>query len=421
MKLRFVIFFVFLLLFFDQKSQTVFWMETFNNGCTSGCGASGVITGTNGAWSVDLSGGCNDFFANMWYISCAENGNAVGTCGSGCGSNATLHMGSTTLGDIGAAYDAGGFGGCGSGGTTTYARAVSPNISTLGKSGITISFNYLENGAGAVDDGWVEYSLNGGTSWALLINTAKTLCCGGACTGFNQGKWTSYTSATIAGASNIANFRLRFVWQNNDDGIGTDPSYAINDLKIMYATILPIELESFSVNQTGTYVQLQWTSSSEKNFLDYEVQRSKDGTFFSSIGTIKSSGNSENSANYNFTDSLPLQEMNYYRLKMIDRDDSYKYSGLLAINADNSKGNDPHLFINAQSQLIVSKYFIDNNDVENLSILTLDGKKISEYAVSNYIIGETAIFPGQGLQSGVYLCQLSGASYLGNFKIVVIR
>jgi hypothetical protein len=330
-------------------------------------------------------------------------------------------MGSTTLGDIGAAYDAGGFGGCGSGGTTTFARAVSPNISTVGKSGISISFDYLENGSGATDDGWVEYSLNGGTSWTLLINTAKTLCCGGACSGFNQGKWTNYTSATLpSGANNISNFRLRFVWQNNDDGIGTDPSFAINDLKVRYTTILPVELADFSVNQAGSYVHLQWTALSEKNFRDYEVQRSKDGNFFSSIGTIRSSG-SENSINYSFTDSLPLQETNYYRLKMVDKDDSYKYSGLLFINTDNSKANDPGLFINSESQLIVDKYFIDNNNIEYLSILTLDGKKISEYTISNHISGETAIFSCEGLQSGVYLCQLSGTSYQGNFKIIAIK
>jgi hypothetical protein len=256
----------------------------------------------------------------------------------------------------------------------------------------------------------------------LLINTAKTLCCGGACSGFNQGKWTNYTSATLpAGANNISYFRLRFVWQNNDDGIGTDPSYAINDLRVRYTTVLPIELASFSVNQTGEYVNLQWTSLSEKNFRDYEVQRSKDGTFFTRIGTIKSSGSSENPVNYNFTDSLPLQEMNYYRLKMVDKDDSYKYSGLLFVDTDHLKVNDPNLFINSESQLIVNKPFIDDNDIEYLSILTLDGKKISEYSVSNHIIDDTAIFPCGGLQSGVYLCQLSGASYQGNFKIVLIK
>ena len=420
---KFFISVIFSLFFLNQKSQTIFWTETFNNGCVQGCAASGIITATNGSWSVDLTGGCNDFFANMWYISCAENGNAVGTCGAGCGSNATLHMGSTTLGDIGAAYDAGGFGGCGSGGTTTYARAVSPNISTVGKSGISISFDYLEYGDGAIDDGWVEYSINGGTSWTLLVNTAKTLCCGGAgaCTGFNQGKWGNYTSAALpAGANNIANFRLRFVWQNNDDGVGTDPSFAINDLKVRYNAVLPIELVSFSAKQIGTSVSLQWTSLSEKDFRDYEVQKSKDGTFFSTIGTIKAAGNIENTEHYNFIDSVPMAGIIYYRLKMIDKDNSYKYSGLLSLNS-NTEGDNAYYFVNSELQLIVNKYFVANNDIDHLSILTLDGKTISKYKVRDHIIGEAAIFSCTELQNGVYLCQLTGSSYERNFKIVVLK
>src|ERR1035437_1761787 len=72
-------------------SQTVFWTETFDNGCTSGC-LPGSYSGTNGAWSV-ATNGANGSAPNQWFISCAENGNAVGTCGSGCAGNATLHIG----------------------------------------------------------------------------------------------------------------------------------------------------------------------------------------------------------------------------------------------------------------------------------------------------------------------------------------
>jgi hypothetical protein len=423
-KNRVFIFLTFFLFSINQKAQTVFWTETFNNACAMGCGASGIITATNGAWSVDLTGGCNDSFANMWYISCAENGNAVGACGTGCGANATLHMGSTTLGDIGAAYDAGGLGGCGSGGTTTFARAVSPNISTIGKSGISVSFDYLENGDGAIDDGWVEYSLNGGATWVLLINTVKTLCCGGGgvCTGFNQGKWGNYTSATLpAGANNIAGFKLRFVWQNNDDGIGTDPSYAINDLKIRYVTVLPIELANFSADQTGSSVSLKWSSLSEKNFRDYEIQRSEDGTSFSGIGTIKAAGSTVNTQYYNFTDTSPINGIIYYRLKMVDQDYSYKYSSLLSVDLKNNVPLANSYFLDSELQLNINKNFLDNNGIESLAILSIEGKIISEYKISDYVKGEAAVFPCAGLQNGFYLCRVTGLSYQKSFKIVVLK
>jgi hypothetical protein len=153
------------------SAQVVFWTENFNNGCTSNCGASGY-TGANGAWSVAFPG-TNGNVANQFFISCAENGEPVGSCGAGCGNNATLHIGSVPCslclvcpnGDCGASYNAG---------PTflgedplTDTRAESPDISTVGKSGIALSFKYIERGQGASDDASVEYSTDGGNTWQL--------------------------------------------------------------------------------------------------------------------------------------------------------------------------------------------------------------------------------------------------------------
>src|ERR1041385_5159714 len=100
------------LLSFNLSAQ-VFWTELFNNGCSSGCLANGSNTG-NGAWSTvslpgDASAAAGDL-PNEWYVSCAENGHTTTVCGTGCVASsaantlASLHMGSTSSGDIGAAY-----------------------------------------------------------------------------------------------------------------------------------------------------------------------------------------------------------------------------------------------------------------------------------------------------------------------------
>ncbi|HTL82995.1 MAG TPA: hypothetical protein VL651_14880 [Bacteroidia bacterium] len=316
------------------EAQTVFWTETFNNGCTAGCLANTLNTG-NGAWSIDNTGGCNDTYSNKWFVSCAENGNAVTTCGTGCGSNATLHIGADDgfFYDIGASYDAGGFGGCGFGGTYTYTRAVSPLISTSGKSGISVSFDYLEFGATNIDDGWVDYSTDGGTSWTLLINTVKTNCCGGACNGFRQGKWGNYTSANLpAAADNNPNFRIRFVWTNNDDGAGTDPSFAINDLKIRYTTVLPIEMLSFDGVCDDHRIRLNWSTATEINNDFFTVERSTDGEIFSAVGVLDGAGNSGSVLKYSFLDNDPAEGTNYYRIVQTDFNGQFTTSEIIAVN-----------------------------------------------------------------------------------------
>ena len=123
-------------------AQTSFWLENFNNGCLSLCPGDGYA-GANGAWTVtDVS--APGASANIWYVSCAENGGPAGTCSSGCGGDATLHVGNVSTspaaflfcpdGDCGAAYDATD--------ATVIAdkRIASPLIDASGKTGLAVSF-----------------------------------------------------------------------------------------------------------------------------------------------------------------------------------------------------------------------------------------------------------------------------------------
>lgn len=210
-----------------QSGAQIFWTENFESGSTGGALAS-AYTGPNGAWSV-VSTGTNDAFGNIWYVSCSENGHTNGICGSGCtaasstATLATLHLGapSSLGGDLGAAYNAGGL----LAATTNY-RVESPTINCTGKVGITLSFNYIENGDGTNDDATVWYY--NGTTWALLVNTPKTPAA--ACS--PQGQWTSYSIALPASANNNPSVKIGFNWTNNDDGAGTDPSFAVDSVAL---------------------------------------------------------------------------------------------------------------------------------------------------------------------------------------------
>lgn len=240
-------------------AQTVFWTENFNNGCTSLCVAN-TYSGINGAWTVTNSGAANACGApttpNEWYVSCAENGNAVGTCGTGCGSDATLHVGNIPSspsagifcppGDCGAAYDAGGY--CNllatPPSTETDKRAESPTINCTGQSNITISFKYLENGQGANDDATLWYY--DGTSWSQIDPIAKSNNAG--CAG-GQGRWTAFSMPLPASANNNPNVKIGFRWVNDDDGSGSDPSFAVDEVQLSVPGGAP-PVASFSVTTT---------------------------------------------------------------------------------------------------------------------------------------------------------------------------
>lgn len=412
-------------------AQTVFWTETFNNGCASGCLANGLNTG-NGAWSVTaLAGNANPLagdLPNEWYVSCAENGHTNTICGSGCvplsaiNTRESLHISSTSLGDIGAAYDAGGLCGifyC----TNTNKMAQSPNISTIGLSGISIAFDYIEFGNGTLDDFYsVQYSVNGGVSWTTISNPPKTLCCGGTCNGTLQGKWTTYTSATLpATADNILNFRVAFIWKNNDDGIGSDPSVAIDNLTIRNLIILPIELISFTSEEKNNSIDISWKTATENNSDYFELQKSFDGISFTKLAKIKAAGNSHTLKEYLSKDEKKINTQLYYRLKIVDLDNTYKYSPIITPQNSLNELNNLIAYVDDFKNIIIDKTYILSNNIETINIINTNGKIIRNYTVQELKNSDNQknSLSQTDLPIGIYLIQLIGPTSQKSSKIII--
>lgn len=298
-------------------AQTVIWQETFDG--TGNWGTLNIPAGAEG---------CN---ANPFFISCQENGNAPGSCGTGCGTDKTLHTSSVAYGDVGAAYDAGGGSACGGllaclfGGlcnTITDRRSSSATISTVGYTTLSLELDYIENGSGSADNAYSEYSTNNGSTWTTLLDMPKTnnAGCGG------QGRWTHISIPLPASCENIATLRIAFHWVNNNDGAGTDPSFAVDDVQIMQPIPTPVELIAFGAHAAGRVVQLNWTTASERNNDHFTVERGFDGGSFNELGHVKGAGNSQQVLHYGFTDEDPREGMNYYRLRQVDFDGGWKLS-----------------------------------------------------------------------------------------------
>jgi hypothetical protein len=223
----------------------IFWTENFESGSPSGMLVNLYTGGPNGPWTMSVTG-TEGSEPNAWYVSCTEAGHTAGNCGSTCtsagptGTGASLHVGSSPaiLGDLGASYFSGGlcyyyysysYGTC----VTTDRRAESPTINCTGKAGISLKFNYIENGDGTTDDGSVWYY--NGTTWSLLENCPKTPVCGSG-----QGQWATRTIALPSSADGNPSVKIGFRWVNNDDGAGTDPSFAIDSMRLIATPALPV-------------------------------------------------------------------------------------------------------------------------------------------------------------------------------------
>jgi hypothetical protein len=244
----------------------IFWTENFESGSTGGALASSY-TGPNGAWTV-VSTGTTGVLPNDWYVSCAENGHTAGVCGTGCAAVsstatlATLHIGAAGIGgDMGASYFSGGFT---PGDANTNARAQSPTINCTGKTSITLSFNYIENGDGTTDDATVWYY--DGATWSFLSNPAKTTICGGG-----QGTWAHYTIALPTSANNNPSVKIGFNWTNDDDAVGTDPSFAVDSVSLSGTSASTVPTASYTLMPNDTVCAdscITFTSTSAGGTID---------------------------------------------------------------------------------------------------------------------------------------------------------
>ncbi len=182
-------------------------------------------------WTINTDLTAEGAAPNEWYISCMEEGVGSGVCGSACigAGNLTLHVGSNSggFGDMGAAYLE-----TGTGGTTTNRRAESADISTIGDTDLTLNFDLIGQGGGT-DFAEVFYSIDGGATWTSIASPLTSMCCGGVpCTGVEQGLWLTNNYPLPMECEGIPNLRISFVWQNIDDGVATDPSFAVDNITI---------------------------------------------------------------------------------------------------------------------------------------------------------------------------------------------
>ncbi len=137
-------------------------------------------------------------------------------------------------------------------------------------------------------------------------------------------KWTAPASPSVADK----NVTFYYVGNAANNANGNQGDYIYSGSS---AVILPIDLKEFTASVVNTSVLLKWQSDNEINSDNYTVQRSEDGQLFYNIATVKAAGNSSTAKAYSYIDNQPtyFDKPIYYRLKLVDKDNSFKYSAVV--------------------------------------------------------------------------------------------
>ncbi|CAG5008283.1 hypothetical protein DYBT9275_04234 [Dyadobacter sp. CECT 9275] len=182
-------------------------------------------------------------------------------------------------------------------------------------------------------------------------------------------------------------------------------------------TPLPVNLTYFRAEAYGREAQLSWETSWERNSKEFIVERSGDLKEFIQVGRVAAAGNTTSRRQYSFVDKTPENGANYYKLKMVDQDNSVEYSQVkdVIIRSDvSSVLLSPNPAV-SRNLIRIRAYKTDSKD---LTLSNSLGQKIPFSAVA----GESDymnLHVQSPLAPGIYILSLKQGELSQHLKILV--
>jgi hypothetical protein len=166
---------------------------------------------------------------------------------------------------------------------------------------------------------------------------------------------------------------------------------------------LPVVLGSFAASlNPDNSVLVSWTTDQEVNSSYFAVQRSSNGSDYTTIGTVAAKGNSSTASSYSFTDKSPFNGIDYYRLQMVNLDGSYAFSWPSVVRSELVQNIS--VFPNPAKNYI---YVTLGGSVATnaVRLIDLNGKVLQEQRLNATSLNTTISMPVSGYAQGIYILQ----------------
>jgi hypothetical protein len=287
-------------------------------------------------------------------------------------------------------------------------------VSSIGYENITFSFSQTSSARGPktfevqVSTDGTSFTTLAGSSYNVVNNNWNVV----------NSNATSLHSFNLPGIGNQPTLVIRLKVANgstaaNGSAITASGTSRIDNVSIMGSSPLPVTISSFTGTEQNGKNVLSWTLQSERNISHYEVESSKDGNMFYTLGKVDAL-NRSGSATYSFTDATN-DGITYYRLKIADTEAGYTFSEILAI-----EGRKPELNISLSANVvqdILPVAISENNNYVSLKIFDIGGSmrfdqsySCTERTTINLDIGN--------LPRGTYILKASAEGFLKTLRFV---
>jgi hypothetical protein len=167
------------------------------------------------------------------------------------------------------------------------------------------------------------------------------------------------------------------------------------------ARALPVNLSEFSTDiLDDTDILIYWKTASEINTSHFELETSSDGIHFSFLKNVTANGRALSGGYYQHVYQDAIKGFNYFRIKMVDFDNSQLFSPVRVeriINNDDVFNISPVPAYN-DSPFNVEWYPLDGREKARLLLMNITGSLCHDFLINNGVNNLTL----SGLKAGVY-------------------
>jgi hypothetical protein len=228
----------------------------------------------------------------------------------------------------------------------------------------SLSENVITNTVGGTDN-----EPNGEGMTAAMVTPPNTL--EGTVILNPDGTFTFTPAPTFTGGP------VTFTYQLTDKGYAPASSN-IATVTINYPMLinLPIKLKSFVGSRISGQAQLKWIVADNETGDYFQILRSTDGKSFSEVGLVYVS-KSVGEEIYSFIDPSTLSGLVYYKIKIINKDNSISYSNVVIVKPAAASSNQLSILRNPVKSTLYFSYTSLASGHYNVAIYTVGGTKMS--------------------------------------------
>jgi hypothetical protein len=184
---------------------------------------------------------------------------------------------------------------------------------------------------------------------------------------------------------------------------------------------LPVELLEFNGESKGIFNYVYWRAASETNLHHYDLESSSDGLSFSAIAQKAASGTTDHQTSYSYDDDAYYSPMTYYRLKMTDLDQGYRYSNIISIENQAQETSVVNVFPNPASNEVHVQINAPGQGNALIKLTDMLGKVLVYKQISLSHSMETTTINTAGFAEGSYIISVSYDNEIPVSKKLIIN